>query len=171
MRKCLLPLAAIFVAYVLPISPVIACDKKPEVAFGERPFDPKEPSGGMVEFVIVDGVPWKHTYWKSAMPGVVRQGLLPDCRVLIVGRKGLSFYVAIDDVEWKHPVYNSSMVLVSKDNRYIAHVGEQEVIINDEPQPIYGKVQTASFTEAGDLEIVWDNNGTMLRSVNGILVK
>ena len=156
----------------LPISHAIACEKKPEVTFGEKPFDATDPNGGTLEFVIVNGVPWKHAYWKSAIPGVTMQSILPDCRVIIVGRKDLSFYVVIEDVEWVHPVYNSSYVMFSGDGRQIVHIGAKEFVLNDVPYPAPGVLKNAGFNERGDFEAEWKRrDGKHIQTVNGIIVE
>ena len=157
-------------AWALSVNSATACAKKPDVTFGEKPYDSSEPGGGRVEFVIVDGVPWKHAYWKSAMLGVSMQDILPDCRVIIVGRKGLDFYVVIDDVEWKNPVYNSSYVMF-KDGRQVVHIGEKEFVLNDVRHPTPGKLKKARFNERGDWEAEWEKDGKLVKTVNGTLVE
>lgn len=154
MHKCLLSFAMVC-GLIVVSSPLRAeCTAKPKLDPIFR--DEGASVAGNPDYMVVDGHRWTHVFYDIASYGV-----LPDCRVLVVERRGLDFFVVINDVSWKNSVYNSAFVMTNKDGSTIVQVSPEKgyVVVNDEVHRVPGMLQQLRFNERNQLEVkVLDDN-------------
>lgn len=148
-------ICSIALTLVVPTITYADCKNEPILEFGERIHDT---GGTKMEYLIVDGKQWKSEFLRSAAVGILRTVVLPDCRVAMVGRRGLDSYVVVNDVMWRNSVYNSSALFHSKDGKRIAQADDRgTILVNDVPQKAVpnGKLEFAGFNDKDQLEVRW----------------
>jgi hypothetical protein len=158
------------------------CLNKPIVIFGIEAATPgRMPS---LETVTVDGTKWTHRYEREGSVGIPFNTVLPDCRVLIVGRKvsspGYHFFVAINDVEWEHSVdsYSSQFtgsVRYTKDGKKVLQFDSKgTLIVDDVDYPrirISNELKDAHFDDEGKVVSTWNVGGREVHAIDGKIVQ
>ncbi len=146
-----------------------ACDKEPIVEFVNEPY--KAGSDMQMVAIVVDGKKWTHRYIENRAKSAFGPKILPDCRVLVIGRKGLSFFIVIEDEEWQNFVYNSTFFKVSKDGKKVLQADYEDpptIIVNDVVQANSdGTLKNVYFDDTGNVITKWLVDGKEVTMVNG----
>jgi hypothetical protein len=136
------------------------------------------------ETVTVNGTKWTHQYGGEGKTGIPFNTVLPDCRVLIVGRKasspGYHFFVVIDDVEWQHPLesYSSQFtgsVRYTKDGKKVLQFDSKgTLIVDDVVYPhirISNELKDAHFDDDGNVVSTWNVGGREVHAIDGKIIQ
>jgi hypothetical protein len=181
MARCILA-SAVTLSLLFTLEVRAECLNKPIVSFGIEAAKPgRMPS---LETVTVNGTKWTHRYEHEGNTGIPLNTVLPDCRVLIVGRKasspGYHFFVVIDDVEWEHSAesYSSQFtgsVRSTKDGKKVLQFDSKgTLIVDDVVHPrirISNELKDAHFDDDGNVVSTWNVGGREVHAIDGKIVQ
>jgi hypothetical protein len=183
MARCVLA-SVVTLSLLFTLEVRAECLNEPTVTFGIEAAKP----GGMSSFetVTVNGTKWTHRYGLegNTNTGIPVHTVLPDCRVLIVGRKtsspGYRYFVVINDVEWAHSLesYSSKFtgsVRYSKDGKKVLQFDSKgTLVVDDVVQPrihISNELKDAHFDDDGNVVSTWNVGGREVHAIDGKVVQ